>query len=87
MCVVSHERLSSYGVPVPPQKLFLDHVSPVKSGPSAHISELLCPRLRIRETTEEPTPMQTHEGLFTSWSLCPSTPDTAEQGLGLQGGF
>ena len=26
--------------------------------------------------------MQTHEGLFTSLSLGPSIPDTAEQGLG-----
>ena len=25
---------------------------------------VLCPRLRIRETTKEPTPMQTHEGLL-----------------------
>ena len=40
---------------------------------------VLCPRLRIRETTKEPTPMQTHEGLFTSSSLGPSIPDTAEQ--------
>ena len=48
---------------------------------------LFCPRLRIRETTEKPTPMQTHEGLFTSSSLCPSTPDIAEQGLGPRGGF
>ena len=35
--------------------------------------------------------MQTHEGLFTSLSLGPSIPDTAEQGLepqsGLQLGF
>ena len=43
---------------------------------------VLCPRLRIRETTKEPTPMQTHEGLFTSSSLGPNIPDTAEQGLG-----
>ena len=35
-----------------------------------------------RETPEEPTPVQTHEGLFTSSSLGPSAPDTAEQGLG-----
>ena len=35
---------------------------------------LLCPRLQIRETTEKPTPMQTHQGLFTSSSLRPSTP-------------
>ena len=48
---------------------------------------LFCPRLRIRETTEKPTPMQAHEGLFTSSSLCPSTPDIAEQGLGPRGGF
>ena len=48
---------------------------------------LLCPRLRIRETTNEPTPMQTHEGLFTSSSLGPSIPDTAEQGFGPPGGF
>ncbi|XP_077756318.1 uncharacterized protein LOC144315518 [Canis aureus] len=46
---------------------------------------MLCPRLRIRETTKEPTQMQTHEGLFTSSSLGPSVPDTAEQGLGPQG--
>ena len=31
--------------------------------------------------------MQTHEGLFTSSSLGPSIPDTAEQGLGPRGGF
>ena len=43
---------------------------------------LLCPRLRIRETSEKPTMMQTHEGLFTTASLCPSIPDRAEQGLG-----
>ena len=43
---------------------------------------LLCPRLRIRETTKEPTPMQVHEGLFTSLSLGPSILHTAEQGLG-----
>ena len=43
---------------------------------------VLCPRLRIRETTEEPTPMQVHEGLLASSSLGPSVPDTAEQGLG-----
>ncbi|XP_038445007.1 uncharacterized protein LOC119878447 [Canis lupus familiaris] len=42
---------------------------------------LLCPRLRIRKTMEKPTPKQTHEGLFTSSSLCPSIPDSAEQGL------
>ncbi|XP_072662566.1 uncharacterized protein [Canis lupus baileyi] len=30
---------------------------------------------------EKPTPKQTHEGLFTSSSLCPSIPDSAEQGL------
>ena len=48
---------------------------------------LLCPRLRIRETTEKLTLMQTHEGLFTNSSLCPCIPDTVEQGLGTQGGF
>ena len=37
---------------------------------------------RIRETTKEPIPMQTHEGLFASSSLGPSILDTAEQGLG-----
>ena len=31
--------------------------------------------------------MQTHVGLFTSSSLGPSIPDTAEQGLGPRGGF
>ena len=31
--------------------------------------------------------MQTQEGLFTSSSLGPSIPDTAEQGLGPRGGF
>ncbi|CAD7675109.1 unnamed protein product [Nyctereutes procyonoides] len=31
--------------------------------------------------------MQVHEGLLTSSSLGPSIPDTAEQGLGPQGGF
>ena len=30
--------------------------------------------------------MQTHEGLFTSFGLGPSTPNTAEQGLGPQVG-
>ena len=48
---------------------------------------VLCPRLRIRETTKEPTVMQAHEGLLTSSSLDPSIPDTEEQGLGPQGGF
>ena len=48
---------------------------------------LLCPRLQIRETTEKPTPMETHEGFFSSSSLRPSTPDTVEQGLGPRGGF
>ena len=48
---------------------------------------MLCPRLRIWETTKEPTRMQTHEGLFTTSSLDPSVPDTAEQGLGPRGGF
>ena len=46
---------------------------------------VLCPRLRIQETTKEPTPMQTHEGLFTSSSMGPNIPDTAEQGLGPRG--
>ena len=50
-----------------------------RSGPQALV---LCPRLQIRETTKEPTPMQTHEGLFTSSSMGPNIPDTAEQGLG-----
>ena len=49
--------------------------------------QMLCPRLRIWETTKKPTPMQTREGLLTSSSLAPSTPDTTEQGLGPQGGF
>ena len=49
--------------------------------------ERMCPRLRIRETTEEPTPMQVQEGLLTSSSLRPSRPDTVEQGLGPHGGF
>ena len=31
--------------------------------------------------------MQTHEGVFTSSSLGPCIPDTAEQGLGPRGGF
>ncbi|XP_077723778.1 uncharacterized protein LOC144295242 isoform X3 [Canis aureus] len=44
--------------------------------------ERMCPRLRIRETTEEPTPMQVQEGLLTSSSLRPSRPDAVEQGLG-----
>ena len=48
---------------------------------------LFCPRLGIRDTTEKLTPMQTHEGLFTSSSLCLSAPDIAEQGLGPRDGF
>ena len=52
---------------------------------NVYIQVLLCPRLRIRETTKEPTPMQKHEGLFASSSLGPSIPDTAEQGLGPRG--
>ena len=48
---------------------------------------LLCPRLRIRETTKKPPPKQTHNGLFISSSWCPSIPDTAEQGLEPRGGF
>ena len=31
--------------------------------------------------------MQAHEGLLANSSLGPSVPDTAEQGLGPQGGF
>ena len=54
----------------------------VSSGAS-----VLCSRLRIRETTEEPTPMQTHEDLLASSSLGPSVPDTAEQGLGPRSGL
>ena len=48
---------------------------------------LLCPRLRIWESMEKPTTMQTHEGLFTNSSFCPSMPDTEEQGLGPRVGF
>ena len=48
---------------------------------------LLCPRLLIRETTKEPTPMQAHEGLLASSSLGPSIPNTAEQGLGPRSGL
>ena len=48
---------------------------------------VLCPRLRIQETTEKPTPIQTHVRLFTSSSLCPSIPNRVEQGLGSWGGF
>ena len=48
---------------------------------------LLCPRLRIQETTEKPTLLQTHVRLFTSSSLCPSIPNRVEQGLGSLGGF
>ena len=48
---------------------------------------LLCPRLRIQETTKEPTPMQAHEGLLASSSLGPSIPNTAEQALGPWGGL
>ena len=36
---------------------------------------------------EKPTLKQTHEGLFTSSSLCPSIPDSAEQGLRPRGEF
>ena len=42
---------------------------------------VLCPRLQIQETTDEPTPMKTPEDIFTSWSLSQSAPDTAEQGF------
>ena len=48
---------------------------------------LFFPRLGIRDTTEKLTPMQTHEGLFTSSSFCLSAPDIAEQGLGPRDGF
>ena len=48
---------------------------------------VLCPRLRIQETTEKPTLIQTHVRLFTSSSLCPSIPNRVEQGLGSRGGF
>ena len=48
---------------------------------------LLCPGLRIRETTKEPTLMQVHKGLLASSSLGPSAPVTAEQGLGPRGEF
>ena len=48
---------------------------------------VLCPRLRIRETTKEPTLMQTHVGCFTNSSKGPGIPHTVEQGLGPGGGF
>ena len=57
-------------------------VSVALEGRSGQQALVLCPRLQIRETTKELTPMQTHEGLFTSSSVGPNIPDTAEQGLG-----
>ena len=51
-------------------------------GMSGHQALVLCPRLQIRETTKEPTPMETPEGFFTSWSLGVISPNTAEQGRG-----
>ena len=51
-------------------------------GMSGQQALVLCPRLQIQETTNEPSLMQTPEDFFTSWSLSPSAPDTAEQGFG-----
>ena len=49
---------------------------------------LLCPRLRIRETTKEWTPMKAHKGLLISkLELGPSIPIAADQGLGPRGGL
>ena len=63
------------------------HLSRQHEGDSEEDVYLLCPRLRIRETTKEPTPMQAQEGLLASLSLGPSIPITAEQGLGPQSGL
>ncbi|XP_077700453.1 uncharacterized protein LOC144281356 isoform X2 [Canis aureus] len=43
------------------------------------------PKIANPRNHQKPTLMQTHEGLFTSSSLCPSIPDTVEQGLGPPG--
>ena len=48
---------------------------------------LSCPRLRIREPSEKPTVMQTHEGLFTTSSLCPSVPNKRSMDLDPEVGF
>ncbi|XP_048957716.1 iron-sulfur cluster co-chaperone protein HscB isoform X1 [Canis lupus dingo] len=46
------------------QKEMTDYVSRA-------FEQVLCPRLRIQETTKEPTLMQAHKGLFASSSLGP----------------
>ena len=51
------------------------------------ISTCCAPDCECEKTAKEPMPMQVHEGLLASSSLGPSTPDTAEQGLGPRGGL
>ena len=51
------------------------------------LSQTVEPKIANPRNHQKPTLMQTHEGLFTSLSLCPCIPDTVEQGLGPRGGF
>ena len=46
------------------------------------LPQTVVPKIANMRNLQEPIPMQTHEGLFTSSILYPSIPDTAEQGLG-----
>lgn len=66
---------------VPGEQRACQAVSGTQEGMSGPQALVLCPRLQIQETTDEPTPMKTPEDIFTSWSLSQSAPDTAEQGF------
>ena len=86
LCPVGRGWLGSGALPPLPEPLCLcawgteglRGGSVALEGMSGQQALVLCPRLLIRETTKEPTPMQTPEGFFTSWSLGPSAPNTEE---------
>ena len=69
-------------ISVPGEQRAYGAVSVTLDGMSGQQALVLCPRLQIQETTDEPSLMQTPEDFFTSWSLSPSVPNTAEQGFG-----
>ena len=95
-------RLGMAGVPTMPVEL-CEGLCPVVGGEVSEgqlgwegtggqsrwggVMGVLCPRWRIRETTKEPTLMQTPKGCFTNSSMCSSIGHTVEQEFGPRGGF
>ena len=57
--------------------MFLGNGSDIRTAGPCFVPKILNPRNHQGADTDE-----TPEGLFTSWSLGPSAPDTLEQGLG-----